>query len=64
MALSRGNNLLVKALPTPGQKNHLLHKILASKGDIHNSLTDLKRNNLEMSFTYLALFQTEMIAHV
>lgn len=27
-------------------------------------LTDVKRNNLEMSFTHLALFQTEMIAHV
>lgn len=36
--LSRGNNLLVKALPTPGQKNHLLPKILASKANIHTSL--------------------------
>lgn len=71
--LSRQNKLLVKALPTPGQKNHLLPRILASRGgEDHTSLllecwiqlTDLKRNNLEMSFTYLALFQTEMIARV
>lgn len=57
--LSRGKNLLVKALQTAGQKNRLLPKILASRGDIHASflhwcclqLTNFQRNNLEVSFS-------------
>lgn len=57
--LRRGNNLWVKALQSPGKKNHLLPKILTSRGDIHTpllhwcwfQLTNFNRNNLEVSFS-------------